>query len=189
MRLLDEANAADPRQERVDGLARPLDLVYAERLSAWVLRLCPEASEALRLAARCQHLRRWEIPRASYPMNRAGYLKWRADLKQFHARESGRILQQAGYDETMVERVQSLNLKKGFPSDPECRVLEDALCLVFLEHQLGDLAAKTDDDRVVNALRKSWEKMTDGARQEALKLGLGERERALLERALAPEVR
>ena len=27
---------------------------------------------ALRLAVRCQHLRRWTIPRSQYPMTRAG---------------------------------------------------------------------------------------------------------------------
>ena len=96
------------------------------------MRLCPEASEELRLAARCQHICRWEIPRGTYPMTRAGYLKWRADLKKFHAQKAGEILREAGYDETTIRRVQDLNLKKNFPDDPETRVLEDALCLVFL---------------------------------------------------------
>jgi Domain of unknown function (DUF4202) len=181
LRRFDEENSHDPNQEN----GQPRELLYAERLTNWVLRLSPNAGEALRLAARCQHLCRWRIPRSDYPMTRPGYLKWRADLKKFHAQRAGEILREVGYDEDTIRRVQDLNLKKNFPADPECRVLEDALCLVFLEFQLSDLAAKTDDDKMVNALKKSWEKMTEAARTEALKLKYNEREISLIEKALA----
>lgn len=184
LRRFDEANAGDPNTELVGGVARPRELVYAERLTAWLLRLCPDASEALRLAARCQHLCRWESPRSRYPMDRAGYLKWRAELKKFHAAKAGEILREVGYDEELIAQVQALNLKKNFPADPDSRVIEDALCLVFLEFQFADLAAKTDAEKVVNALRKSWGKMTEAARTEALRLSFGPRETALLQRAL-----
>ena len=180
----DQENAADPNTELVDGLTQPHELVYARRLSAWVLKLQPDASEALRLAARCQHICRWAIPRSDYPLDRPGYLKWRSDLKKFHAGKSGQILRETGYDEAMVEKVQALNLKKNFPKDPESRVLEDALCLVFLEFQFAKLATKTDEEKVVNALRKSWAKMTEQARAEALKLPFQDRERELIRRAL-----
>lgn len=180
------ANRRDPNQEMADGAMVPRELLYARRLSAWVLKLCPEASEELRLAAHGQHLCRWEIPRATYEMTRAGYLKWRNDLKQFHARKAGEILREVGYPETAIARVQDLNLKKNFPTDPESRVLEDALCLVFLQFQLADLAAKTDDDKIINALQKSWKKMTPAAHAEALKLACGPRESELVRRALSP---
>lgn len=184
LRRFDEENSRDPNHEAVDGILHPRELLYAQRLVNWVLRLCPDASEELRLAARCQHICRWEIPRQSHPMTRAGYLQWRATLKRFHAQKAGDILRGAGYPEDVIRRVQDLNLKKHFPDDPEARVLEDALCLVFLEFQLADLAAKTAADKTINALQKSWQKMTDAARAEALKLNYGEREKALLERAL-----
>jgi hypothetical protein len=180
LRRFDEENSRDPNLEN----SQPRELLYAQRLTDWVLRLCPNASEELRLAARCQHICRWEIPRPSYPMTRAGYLKWRADLKKFHAQKAGKILKEAGYDENVIRRVQELNLKNNFPNDPDVRVLEDALCLVFLEFQFADLAAKTAEDKTINALQKSWQKMTDAARAEALKLDYGEREKALLHRAL-----
>jgi hypothetical protein len=182
IRRIDEANARDPNVES----GRPRELLYAERLTAWVLKLRPDASEALRLAARCQHICRWQSPRENYPMTRPGYLKWRADLKKFHAEKSGAILRETGFDDDTIRRVQDLNLKKNFPADAECRVLEDALCLVFLEFQFGALAAKSDDEKMVNAVRKSWEKMTEAARAEALKLSFGEREKKLVERALNP---
>ena len=184
LRRFDEENSRDPNHEAVDGIPHPRELLYAQRLVNWVLRLCPGASEELRLAARCQHICRWEIPRQSYPMTRAGYLQWRATLKKFHAQKAGDILREAGYPEDVIRRVQDLNLKKHFPDDPEARVLEDALCLVFLEFQFADLAAKTAADKTINALQKSWQKMTEAARAEALKLNYGKREKALLERAL-----
>ena len=184
LRRFDEENSRDPNHEAGDGIPHPRELLYAQRLTDWVLRLCPGASEELRLAARCQHICRWEIPRQSHPMTRAGYLQWRATLKKFHAQKAGDILREAGYPEDVIRRVQDLNLKKHFPDDPEARVLEDALCLVFLEFQFADLAAKTAADKTINALQKSWQKMTDAARAEALKLNYGEREKALLERAL-----
>lgn len=184
LRHFDAENARDPNTELVAGVPRPRELLYAERLTEWVLRLKPDASEALRLAARCQHLCRWMIPRSRYPMDRAGYLRWRTELKKFHADRSGHILRDVGYGEEFAGQVQALNLKKDFPRDPDCRVLEDALCLVFLQFQFADLAAKTDADKMVNALRKSWQKMTESARNEALKLPFAPREKALLERAL-----
>ena len=184
IRRFDNENARDPNRETADGVSHPRELLYAQRLTDWILKLCPEASEPLRLAARCQHICRWEIPRGSYPMNRAGYLKWRADLKKFHAQKAGEILREIGYDEKVIRRVQDLNLKRDFPNDPVGRVLEDALCLVFLEFQFADLAAKTAEDKTINALHKSWEKMTEAARAEALKLEFGPREKDLLQRAL-----
>ena len=180
-RRFDEENSRDPNRETVNGIPHPRELLYARRLTDWVLRLCPVASEELRLAARCQHLCRWEIPRQSYPMTRAGYLQWRAALKKFHAQKTGDLLREAGYPEDVLRRVQDLNLKKHFPDDPEARVLEDALCLVFLEFQLADLATRTAEDKTINALQKSWQKMTPAARAEALKLNYGEREKALLQ--------
>lgn len=180
LRKFDEANSHDPNSEN----GQPRELLYAQRLEKWVLKLAPNASEALRLAARCQHICRWEIPRNSYPMTRAGYLKWRAGLKKFHAQRAGEILRDVDYDDEIIHRVQDLNLKKNFPDDAETRALEDALCLMFLEFQFADLAAKMDDEKTINALQKSWAKMTETARAEALKLNYDEREKFLLQRAL-----
>jgi len=185
----DAENGLDPNAEIDGGVPQPCELLYARRLTEWVLRLAPGASEALRLAARCQHICRWTIPREAYPMTRAGYLRWRNDLKRFHAEKSEAILREVGYGEEMIAKVRDLNLKKNFPADAESRVLEDALCLVFLEFQLPPLARKTAEDKLINAVRKSWEKMTDAARERALALPLGLAERRLIEHALAGSTR
>lgn len=162
-----------------------MELPYAQHLSAWVERLAPNASEELRLAARAQHICRWMIPRESYPPGRIGYLKWREDLKQFHARKAGEILREVGYEETPVTRVQDLIRKRNFPHDPEGRVLEDALCLVFLETQFNETNAKTGDEKMLGILQKTWRKMTPQARDIALTLPMSSGQRALVEKALA----
>lgn len=184
IRRFDEENSRDPVVEVVDGVAHAREALYARRLTDWVLKLRPDASEELRLAARSQHLCRWKIPRDSYPMTRAGYLRWRETLKQFHAQKAGEILKEVGYPDPIVHRVQNLNLKKDFPADPEGRVLEDALCLVFLEHQLADLASKTGEDKVVGALQKAWNKMTPAGRTKAAAISFGPREKDLIARSL-----
>jgi hypothetical protein len=117
-------------------------------------------------------------------MDKPGYLRWRNDLKKFHAKRAGELLAQSGYAQAEIEKVQNLILKKNFPADAESRVLEDALCLVFLQYQLAELAARTDDDKVINALQKSWKKMTREARQAALELKYAPKELALIQRAL-----
>jgi hypothetical protein len=188
LQRFDTENSRDPNSEQTaEGISYPRELVYAQRLTDWVLRLSPGASEELRLAARCQHLCRWMVPRDSYPMTRAGYLQWREGLKKFHANKASEILRSAGYPESVIIRVQALNLKKDFPVDAEVRVLEDALCLVFLEHQFAPLSEKTSDEKIVNALQKSWKKMTPRARVLARELAFSPRQQSLLTKALATE--
>lgn len=184
IRRFDAANRCDPNQVEVDGQSVAQEELSARRLTAWVERLCPTPSEALLLAARCQHLCRWEIPRASYEKNRAGYLRWRADLREMHARKSAEILRAVGYDDALVTRVQELNRKATLGHDPECQTLEDALCLVTLQFQLDDLLAKTEPDTLVSILQKTWKKMSPQAREEASALTYSDPVEALLARAL-----
>jgi Domain of unknown function (DUF4202) len=184
IRRFDEENGRDPHLIVVDGVAQPHELLYARRLTEWVLRLQPNASKPLLLAARSQHICRWLVPRSSYEMTRAGYLRWRNDLKHLHAKKSAEILREVGYDKATIARVVELNLKKGLGHDQECQVLEDALCLVTLQYQLADLMEKTDPDKMVGILRKTWKKMSDVARAHALALPFTEAESALLEQAV-----
>jgi len=184
IRRFDSANSEDLNQLEVEGQSRPRELVYAERLYRWVLALEPEASEALRLAARSQHLRRWQIPRERFPTGRSGYLHWRTELKRFHAEKSGTILAEVGYSQEVIVRVQALNRKENQATDPECQTLEDALCLVFLQYQFAALAAKTPADKMKSILQKTWAKMSTKARARALGIEFGAAERALLTEAV-----
>jgi hypothetical protein len=184
VRLLEAAHAEDPRQEPHQGAGIPAELLFARRVVAWVLRLRPDASELLLLAAHAQHLRRWKIPRSQFPLTRSGYHAWRNHLKKFHADEAGRILEAAGYGTEEITVVEDLVSKKNFPLDPDSQVIEDALCLVFLEHQFSELNGRTAREKMINAVRKSWNKMSLQAREFALGLSYGTAEREVLAEAL-----
>lgn len=184
IRRFDDENERDPHRIALNGLERGYEVVYSEWVTEWVTRLAPMASETLLLAARCQHLCRWEIPRSSYERTRAGYLRWRAELKQFHAKKSGEILREAAYSEDLVAAVQNLNLKKNLGRDPDCQTLEDALCLVTLERQLDDLIAKTERETMIGILQKTWKKMSPAAHAFALELRYSDAAKALLREAL-----
>jgi uncharacterized protein DUF4202 len=179
---IDAANADDPNTVVVRGEQRPKELAHAELVSEWVITLRPDASEALRLAARAHHLRRWSVPRASYPAGRAGYLRWRRDLHDQHAREVGAILTSVGYDDGMIARVQDLVRKRGLGKEPEVQTLEDALCLVFLETQFDDLAARMDAEKLGGVVDKTLQKMSADAVARVADLDLTPEARARLTR-------
>jgi hypothetical protein len=159
----DELNARDPNLIEVDGAKLPRQLIYAQRLTRWVLTLSPNASENLQIAARAQHVRRWEISRADYPPDKAGYHQWKNRLKMFHAEVAGSVLRECGCPPEMIEAVEALNTKRNFPTDPEAQTLEDALCLMFLECQAEPMLEKFGEEKARNALRKSWVKMSPQA--------------------------
>ena len=171
---LDRLNAEDPNHEVVEAVPRPRELAYAMRLASWVQRLDPAASDALRIAARGQHVRRWTIPRSRYPMTRAGYLRWRETLKAFHADTVAGLMREEGYSDDAIQRVRILMGKRQLGSDPETQTLEDALCLVFLETQFTDLWRKTAEEKMREIVRKTWAKMSERARTEALTLPLSD---------------
>lgn len=181
----DALNAEDPEQLIVDGTPRPRELVQAERLERWVLRLAPNASLPLRLAARCQHLQRWAIPRAHYPEGRLGYLKWRKDLAHFHAERAGAVLNELGFEDGVKDALRSIQLKQGLKTSPETQVMEDALCLAFLEHEFEAFAAKHDDAKIVDIVQKTWRKMSPTGHAHALALPFSPQSLALIQRALA----
>ena len=188
---IDEANAADPNVVTVGGRIGPKEIVHAELVTEWVLRLAPDAGETLLLAARGHHFRRWTLPRASYPSGRAGYLRWRKALHEQQARELGAIVGAAGYDDADVARVQALVRKEGLataaPTD-DVQVLEDALCLVFLETQLVEIAGRLDPEKLPGVITKTARKMSEPGRSAIAEVPLGPGVRRLLDEAFARDV-
>ena len=177
---IDEANVSDPHQLLVRGVVRPKEQAHAELMTEWVLRLRPDASEELLLAARAHHIRRWVSPRDTYPTGRQGYLEWKTELRRRHAADLREILLAAGYAEPSIARACSILQKHGITRDPEVRTFEDALCLVFLETQFEETAAKIERSKMIDALRKSISKMSEQGRQAAVALALPEHLRDLL---------
>lgn len=180
MEAIDAANRDDPSVWN----GEPLALAQGRLAHAWVVSLDPDASDALRLAARAHHLRRWVIPRASYPDGRAGYLRWRRDQKVRHAAELREILEQAEVDSVIVDRSATIVAKIGLGTDAEVQVFEDAVCLTFVQTQLTSTADRLDDDHIVSIVAKTLAKMSDDGRAAALTIELDERGAALVARAL-----
>jgi hypothetical protein len=181
---IDTANADDPNVIVIGGAERPKELAHAELMTEWVRRLRPKPSEELLLAARAHHIRRWTVPRASYPDGRAGYLRWRRDLHQRHAADVGAVLGDAGYDPPTIARVQDIVRKRGLGRDDDVQALEDALCLVFIQTQFAELAAKLERPLMVDVVRKTLIKMSEAGRTMALSLELPPEDRALIEEAI-----
>ena len=182
--LCDAYNRQDPNHEACNGVMQPREWLHAQYLDAWVLRLSPQAGHALRLAARCQHIGRWEVPRNAFALDRTGYLRWRNTLKEHHATITARLLQDAGYDAPMIDAVQRIVRKQGIKHDPDVQCMENALCLVFLEHQLEAFCDRYPD-KVVDVLQKTWRKMDEAGRQAAMTLPLSARGQRYLGDALA----
>jgi len=170
---IDSTHAEDPNRDVVDGAAQPRELVYARRMTDMLDRFAPGAPEPVRLAVRCQHIRRWEIPRASYPATPAGYKEWRARLLVLHAEAASGILREAGYEESVVSRVSKLLRKEGIKRDEEVQLLEDVAALVFLEHYLSEFARQHEgysEAKLLDILSKTLRKMSPGGRRAAADL-------------------
>lgn len=183
--LIDAAHAADPKRAD-DG--RAAELVYAERMETWVARVVPEASPLLRLAARCQHLERWQVPRATFPEGKVGYLKWRQSLYVRQAARAHELLLAAGVPAAEAAEVRTWVSKTALKTNPGTQALEDAACLVFLENEIADFAAQHADyprEKFVEILRKTWKKMSPRAHELALALPLPPAIAALVHEALA----
>ena len=169
---IDQANADDPATLVIGGLERPKEQAHAELMTDMVLLLDPDADELQLVAARAHHLRRWTVPRSSFPEGRAGYLRWRTGRKKQHADDVGTILEECGYGTVERERVQQIVRKEGLGTDAAVQTHEDALCLVFLRTQLADLADQLGHDRIVPVIAKTMTKMSPGAIERVRSLGL-----------------
>lgn len=185
IQLFDKANANDPNKEEAKGKQHPKELLYAQRMSEQLKAFAPDASEEVQLAVRCQHICRWEIPRDSYEMNRVGYLTWRKDLTKFHAKKAGEILSEAGYDKETINKVQFLLQKKQLKKNEDTQLLEDVICLVFLNFYFEKFSKKYSEEKLIDILQKTWGKMSGNGHVAALKISFSETATKLVSKALS----
>ena len=184
----DAANAQDPNQENFQGKTYPKELLYAERMTAMLAQFAPDATEAVQLAARSQHICRWKSPRSAYPMDGVGYKQWRTDLYKFHGETAAAIMREVGYDDDMIARVQALLRKEKLKVNPQTQMLEDVAGLVFLQHYLADFVSKYshyEEEKLLGILRKTWRKMSDNGHAVALNLDYTPEILAVIQKALA----
>ena len=178
---IDAANADDPTVVEVRGQRIALALVHGQLAAEWIEKLVDEPDETLTLAARAHHLRRWELPRDSYPLGRAGYLRWRRDQKARHAKDVAAILESCGYEPSEIEAVQRLIRRESVDG---AQAVEDAACLVFIETQLASIAERMDHDLLVEVIRKTARKMSARGLELVASIPLGDAEKTLLTLAL-----
>lgn len=182
---IDAANAQDPNLEECDGAFHPKELLYGQRMSACLAEFAPDASEALQIAARAQHIERWKSPRSDFPEGRSGYKQWRSLLSLYHAKRAGEIMQGESYSAEEIEQVQFLIQKRQLKRNPETQTLEDVICLVFLKHYLEDFASKHEEAKLIDIIQKTWKKMSDKGQKAALELPFSAKILALLKKSLA----
>lgn len=183
----DAANAQDPNKEIFEGKEYPKELLYAQRMGGMQQRFSPDASEALQLAVRAQHICRWKIPRDSYPMDKTGYMQWRTFLYKYHGETAGEIMREVGYDEEMIGKVKSLLRKEKLKLNPETQALEDIIDLTFLQHYLEAFVSKYshyEEEKLLDILRKTWKKMSEKGHEAALKLDYSPEMLAVVKKAL-----
>ncbi len=167
----DQANAEDPNKEMANGKEYPKELLYAQRMTEMQERYAPEASEAVKLAVRAQHIQRWKIPRSDYAMDKPGYMLWRTTLYKFHAETAGKLMQEVGYDEEMIARTKLIISKKNLKTDHETQMMEDVVDLVFIEHYMLAFAGQHpeyDEAKWIVIIKKTWNKMSPRAHEFAL---------------------
>ena len=182
---IDEVNARDPNLRQCGGELVAKELLYSQRMSAWLAKVEPGASDELQIACRAQHIARWNYPRSSYPEGRSGYKAWRAELLLFHARTTSEILVEFGFASPQIQQVSELLKKLHLGERADAQILEDVACLVFLEFELEAFLGKHERGKVIRVLRKTWGKMSDDAHQRALELESPALVAELLREALA----
>lgn len=185
VRSIDEAHAKDPKIVFVDGKAQPYELLYSQKMSEYLEKRCPSASEMLRIAVRAQHLKRWEVPRDSFTMDKKGYLLWRSHLKKRQAELAHQICLTSGYSMEDSDRVAALIRKENPKKDEETQVLEDVACLVFLDDQFEEFEQQHDEDKIISILRKTWAKMSDEGHELAIGISMSDRAARIVAKALS----
>jgi len=181
--LFDEYNSRDPKSTKIGDHEITESLLYARRMTEKLLDFEPNASDPLRLAARSQHIGRWEIPRSDYPMDRKGYLQWRSQLKLYHAKLAAAILEKCNYDESVISTVKDLLVKKKLKQNPDTQTLEDVICLVFLEFYFDDFSKEHEEEKLINILKKTIKKMSAKGVKAALELPLSAKAKTLIGKA------
>lgn len=183
--LIDKKNAEDINSIHLHDALFSKELLYSKRMSQKLLQFKGDASEELQIAARAQHICRWKITRNEFPMDRVGYLKWRETLKRMHAEITSEILKEVGYPEDFIKRVSFLINKKMIKKDEESQVIEDVICLVFLDYYFEAFSEKHEEEKIITILQKTWKKMSNEGHKFALNLNFSEKSLTLIKKAIA----
>jgi hypothetical protein len=185
LKEIDLLHAEDPAKEIIDGQEKAAELIYAENMSSALTKVFDEPSDELKIAVRSQHLCRWLIARSEYPMDRPGYMKWRTDLGKLHAEKAAEVMAANDYSDESIDTTKKIIRKQNLKGNPEAQAMEDCACLVFIETGFLAFAKKLTEEKFIDIVQKTWNKMSPRAQQEALKLDLPEEALTLVKKALS----
>lgn len=185
LRAIDRLNSEDPNTEWVNGVERLKEQLYSERMSGQMQTFCPEASDELRIAAHAQHVRRWVSRRSDYPDGKAGYYQWRIGLGKMHAEITMDEMNKVGYSEQSQQQVFRLLTKQDIKQNEDVQILEDVICLVFLQYYFMPFSAKHSEEKFISIVQKTWAKMSESGQKAALALDLEADALELIKRALS----
>ncbi len=184
---IDAANAQSPRRIELGGQSFSYENVYSQRMSETMERMYPQASQILRIAARAQHIRRWEIPRGDFAAGREGYNKWRKSCREHHAKTVGKIMAEHGFSDGEIADVGIYLKKQKLKRNDNSQALENVVDVVFLGFYWDEFTQKFpqyDDDKLIDIIGKTLLKMSSHGHKAALALDLPPRTLKLLGAAL-----
>lgn len=176
--LINQILEEDPSKEAI---------IYSKQCFEWLVKINPDFSEAQEIAARCQHFRRWDIPREDFPLNKKGYYKWRIKLYSYQAEKTAEVLISVGYSDQFIQEVKSMISKKDLHKNDNSQIIEDVACLVFLEYHIQPFASTKEysEEKWVKIIKKTWAKMSDKAHKFALEINYSKPILNLIQKALA----
>ena len=178
LKLINKVLKEDPKGEA---------LIYSQQCFEWLKKLNPNFTDTQEMGARCQHFRRWDIPREDFPMDKKGYYQWRIKLYTYQAEKAADVLSNVGYSVDFIEEVKSMIAKKDLRKNENSQLIEDVACLVFLEHYIVPFASTKNysEEKWVKIIQKTWAKMSDKAHKFALEINYPSPILALIKKALA----
>lgn len=159
--LINTVHNQDPNTETVDGDEIMAELLYSQRMLSILEKVQPNASFGLKLAAQCQHIGRWSIPRATFSMDKKGYYQWRAAIMEHQLTVSTSTLKQAGIEDDDISIIADALKNKADKSNINASIIEDTACLTFIKWYLVPFAGQFDPEKAKVILQKTANKMSD----------------------------
>jgi hypothetical protein len=180
---LEKVHGMDTTREIYNGNQYPSESLYSHRMLQMLEKVNAEASNILKLAAQCQHLKRWNIPRGEYPYNRRGYHEWRRVVMEYQLKEMEEILSKVGISNEDILLVTDALRNQGDKSNSNAQIITDTACLVFIKWYMEPFATKHQSEKVTDIMKKTMRKMSETGLQLISRLNLPTTASQILERS------
>jgi hypothetical protein len=159
--LIDKVHNQDPTSDTIDGVKIKAELLYSNRMLSVLEKVAPDASLELKLAAKCQHISRWSIPRATFSMDKKGYYQWRAAIMEHQLSVTTSVLKQAEINDQRIEIIVDALKNKADKTNLNASIIEDTACLTFIKWYLVPFAGQFDAVKAKIILQKTAGKMSE----------------------------